>query len=172
MLSILARRLGVVRAARFVEVSRQLRKVEERLAKQAQSSDQVRKEVKTWKMRAEAAEKALARRESQLAQDRNQFESAKTDLERQLSQLRGDLELQTQRGERNADVAAVQKRLSDAERELKVAREYLLVMEAKLDVLEGAANVLDGRTRLLTLRRATADSSAAAVVDALERRLG
>ena len=49
--------------------------------------------------------------------------------------------------QRNGDLEKLQERLANAERDLAVAREYLMAIEVKLDILEGAANVLDARTR-------------------------
>ena len=47
----------------------------------------------------------------------------------------------------SAEWEGLQRRLTDAERALALAREQLAVLEVKLDILEGAANVLDARTR-------------------------
>jgi chromosome segregation ATPase len=169
MLRWLARRLGIVRASSLAALTKQLRKVEAKLAAQAEAIEQARGEVKTWKSRAVEAEKIARDADTRMAQQRQQWEDAKGDAEKQIRELRAELEAQAQQ---RADLKALRKRLSDAERELTVAREYLMLFEVKLDVLEGAANVLDSRTRALTRRRDAIESDAAIALDTLERRLG
>jgi len=47
----------------------------------------------------------------------------------------------------NAALDKMAEQLAAADRELAIARDYLMAIEVKLDILEGAANVLDLRTR-------------------------
>ena len=172
MLRQLAARVGVVRATNYAALAKQLQKAREKLGKQGQTIEDLRAEQKQWKVRLSDAEAVADKAKSALASERPQFEQTKAELEGKLRQLATEVDRLRKQAQRQTEIDTLQRRLRDAERELKIAREYLTVLEVKLDLVEAAANVLDGRTRTLTVRRASAESGAMAALEDLERRLG
>ena len=122
--------IGLVPAARYARVSRQL--------------NEIGPELHTWKKQARRAREtigALERRVSELEKQ----------LRQQARQLKGARGVSAQRetGETRdtREFTAMQARLVEAERTATLAREQLMAIEVKLEILEGAANVLDARTR-------------------------
>jgi hypothetical protein len=101
-------------------------------------ADQSKAEGHSWKGKAR---QATARSEKLLAENKRLVQAAER--------------LQQQFG----DYAAMQERLTVAERDLIAAREQLMAVDVKLDILEGAANVLDIRTRAAISRQHSGTSA-------------
>ena len=140
--------IGLVPAARYARVSRQL--------------DEVGSELHTWKKQARRAREtigALERRvselEKQLRQQARQLKGARNapaqrEMHETTETLRASETLKTTemlKTSETREFAAMQARLVEAERAATLAREQLMAIEVKLEILEGAANVLDARTR-------------------------
>ena len=171
MLKRVTTRLGLVRATSLAAVATELRTAQRSAAKRATEIETLRKDNKKLKLRAESAEAALNQAESELAAGRQKFDEVKSELESKLRKVTHELERQLRHAGREIEAETVQRRLREAEREIKTAREYLAVLQSKLDLMEAASRVLDTRTGVLTLRRASIEDAAGAAVEAIERRL-
>lgn len=145
--------LGFVRASRYAAAVEQQKRAESRAHKLEQQLEVVRAESKGWKGKADQAHEAMREAQSGAAEARKQLQRAE--------KLRADAEARADRNaQRIVDVEGLQKRLTESERALAIAREQLMAIEVKLDILEGAANVLDARTRTVVTRRTTTERGA------------
>jgi chromosome segregation ATPase len=134
--------MGMVRARSYDTLAEQQKKAEARASRLEQQLEDARAGSRTWKTKADAADSALKKLQEQDAAIRKRLEH--------VDKLRVESEKRARvNEERTAELAELQKRLVDSERELAIAREQLMAIEVKLDILEGAANVLDSRTRPL-----------------------
>jgi chromosome segregation ATPase len=138
--------LGLVRGRSYDALAEQQKKAEARASQLAQQLEKTRADSRLWKTKAEEATDALKKAHEAADTAQRQMRLAEK-LKDEAIKNRG-LEQ-----ERTADLALLQQRLADSERELSIAREQLMAIEVKLDILEGAANVLDGRTRDVMARR-------------------
>jgi hypothetical protein len=115
----LAALFGLVPARRYESVVKQL--------------EESRSRAHAWKVQAG---EALARVKSLEAEVQRQSGLLK-DARRLVGKVQGA----------ESDRAKLREQLAHNQKELLLAREYLMAIEVKLDILEGAANVLDSRTR-------------------------
>ena len=123
-LSRLLAAFGLVSAGRYDALSR--------------AADELKAASRNWK--------------TQASEERARVKSLETELRRQRELAeRHELTVEKLRHRRD-EVDKLRTRLTDAERELTVARDHLMAIEVKLDILEGAANVLDKRTRTTASR--------------------
>jgi hypothetical protein len=147
------RSFGIVSSARYAQAVEQQRKAESRAAKLENQLEVTRAESRGWKVKADQAVDAARQAQASAAEAKKQLQRAE--------KLRAEAEERgARKAERAADLDLLQKRLADAERELRIAREQLMAVEVKLDILEGAANVLDARTRSAVARRTTSERGA------------
>ena len=147
------RSVGFVRASRLAAAIEQQERAESRARKLEQQLEVIRAESKGWKGKADQAHEAMREAQAAAAEARKQLQRAE--------KLRADAETRAERNAQRAlDVDGLQKRLSESERALAIAREQLMAIEVKLDILEGAANVLDARTRTVVTRRTAAERGA------------
>jgi chromosome segregation ATPase len=152
MVSRLLTALGLVRASAHAATCEQVRKIESRAGKLAQSVEELRAELRSSKARAGEAEKRAGELEREAVRQSERAEKIRADLNAQLDTERG----------RVAEFQALRQRLGAAEREAAVARDHLMAIEVKLDILEGAANVLDRRIRTVLAADAKRETGAPA----------
>jgi chromosome segregation ATPase len=175
ILTQLAQRLGVVRATHYRVALGQQRKAEARLAGLLGESEKLRTAAHAWKEKsetlsealkqaqaygkashhdAERARRAAATAEREMRRVQRDAEDAERKSTRHVQQLQDAVTRAEERNTRmQAELESLTRRLGEAERDLKVARENLMVIEVKLDILEGAASVLDRRTRVNGVRQ-------------------
>jgi chromosome segregation ATPase len=138
--------LGLVRGRSYDALVEQQSKAETRAGRLAEQLEEAKANSRLWKAKADEAAGALKKAQDGAKNAEQQWRHAEklreeADKHRRVEQ------------QRTADLALLQRRLADSERELVIAREQLMAIEVKLDILEGAANVLDGRTRDVMARR-------------------
>jgi chromosome segregation ATPase len=138
--------LGLVRGRSYDALAEQQKKAEARAGRLEQQLEASKADSRQWKTKAEEATGAFKKAQEAAETAQRQLRLAEKVKEEAIKNRRLEQE-------RTADLALLQQRLADSERELIIAREQLMAIEVKLDILEGAANVLDGRTRDVMARR-------------------
>jgi chromosome segregation ATPase len=146
--------LGLVRGSSYDALEEQQKKAETRAGRLAEQLEEAKANSRQWKSKAEEAAGALKKATDAAKNADQQWRHAEKLKEEAEKHRRVEQE-------RTEEVALLQRRLVDAERELSVSREQLMAIEVKLDILEGAANVLDGRTRDVIMRRSATGSGTA-----------
>ena len=135
--------LGLARAASMTALTERLRKCEARAEALARKLEEARSEARSWRQRAEEAQQRVKGAEKEAAKESQRLRKVRADVEKEVAREK----------QRTVDVATLDQRLDEAERDLTIARDHLMAIEVKLDILEGAAQVLDTRTRQLLAGR-------------------
>jgi chromosome segregation ATPase len=149
--------LGLVSGKTYDALAEEQRKTERRAGKLAQLLEETKADSREWKEKAAQASAALKTSQEAAAVAERQSRLAEKLREEAEKHRRSEQD-------RTAELAVLQQRLIDSERDLAVAREQLMAIEVKLDILEGAANVLDGRTRDIVMRRSGAGTESGTAV--------
>lgn len=149
--------LGLVSGKTYDALAEEQRKTERRAGKLAQLLEETKADSRQWKEKAQQASAALKTSQEAVAVAERQLRLAEKLKEEAEKHRRSEQD-------RTAELAVLQQRLTDSERDLAVAREQLMAIEVKLDILEGAANVLDGRTRDIVMRRSGAGTESGTAV--------
>jgi chromosome segregation ATPase len=146
--------LGLVTVRRHNMIAAQLRDAESRARKFSKLLEEGRTETRESKLKADQALKDALKNAKTIDVELSRQVQRSEKLKLEGDKLRTELKRSHESFvKRSADLDSLQNRLTEAERELTVAREHLMAVEVKLDILEGAANVLDVRTRAVVVQQ-------------------
>jgi chromosome segregation ATPase len=158
MLRQLLSSFGLVRRAQYQAAVDRARKLEERMAALTEARDACRKDVASWKKRAEETARSLSRAKEDAAHHAARAQKLQARLEKEVTRLEEHVARDRRRHEMkdqvySTELETLKHRLDSTQRDLTATRESLMTVDVKLDILEGAANVLDVRTRAIIEQR-------------------